>query len=49
MKNVYFWPKSKGEKWPGNNIFEIPPCPKPFGPTDLPRKWEDFYPKLQIQ
>ena len=27
---MYFWPKNDDEKWPRKNIFEIPPCAKPF-------------------
>ena len=28
--SIYFWPKNDGEKWSRKNIFEIPPCAKPF-------------------
>ena len=30
MKFYHFWPKNDGEKWSRENIFEIPPCAKPF-------------------
>ena len=47
---MYFWPKNDGEKWPRKNIFEIPPCARPFfRPPDLLHKSEDLGLKLQIQ
>ena len=30
IKTYNFWPKNDGEKWSSKNIFEIPPCAKPF-------------------
>ena len=30
VKFYHFWPKKDGEKWSRKNIFEIPPCAKPF-------------------
>jgi hypothetical protein len=29
LKLIY-WPKYDGEKWSRKNIFEIPPCARPF-------------------
>ena len=42
-KITMFWPKNDGEKWATKNIYEIPPCTKPFlVKSDLFHRKEDF-------
>ena len=45
---LIFFPKYDGEKWSRKNIFEIPPCARPFSDL-LHNKNEDLGLKIQIQ
>ena len=50
VKFYHFGPKNDGEKWSRKNIFEIPPCAKPFSnPLIYFKEWRIFFTKLQIQ
>ena len=41
--NQHIWPKNDGEKWSRKNIFEIPPCIKPFSnPPIYFKDWRIF-------
>ena len=47
--SIYFWPKNDGEKWSRKNIFEIPPCAKPFSENLFYFIEVDLCSKVQIQ